>query len=122
MRRLPFVALALLAPLSACVQQSRTSANFQSIPRPSPEDNVPAGIAYLCEGNREVSVVYAKNRATVTFGNKTWRTEYQADPQGFRYADASVQWAGRDDLASLRELSNASRPLASNCRPYKRTT
>lgn len=122
MSRLSFAALALLVPLGACVQQSATTTSFQSIPRPAPEDNVPSGIAYLCEGNREVSVVYAKNRATITFGNKTWRAEYQPDPQGFRYADTAVQWVGRDDLASLRELSNAGRPLANNCRPYKRTT
>jgi hypothetical protein len=122
MRRLSIAALALLVPLSACIPQGQVSTSFVPIPRPSPEDNAPAGIAYICEGNKEVSVVYAKNRATVTFGNRTWRTEYQVDPQGFRYADASVQWIGRDDLASLRETATANRPLASNCRPYKRTT
>lgn len=80
------------------------------------------GIAYICEGRKEVAVVYAKNRATVTFGNKTWRAEYR--PTGgddFRYADTSVEWAGRDDLASLRETGTA-RPLAFNCRPTRRTT
>jgi hypothetical protein len=122
MRHLSIAALALLAPLGACVQQSAPSTSFRPIPRPAPDDNVPAGISYLCEGNKEVSVVYAKNRATVTFGDRTWRTEYQPDPQGFRYMDASVQWLGRDDLAALRENTNATRPLAYNCRPYKRTT
>ena len=48
-------------------------------------------------------MVYAKNRASVTFGDKTWRTEYQARASGFRYADATIEWSGRDDLATLRE-------------------
>jgi membrane-bound inhibitor of C-type lysozyme len=104
-----------------CVQQSAT-ASWQPIPRPSPEDNVPQGIAYACEGNKEVAVVYAKNRATVTFGAKTWRTEYQAASDGFRYSDSTVQWVGRDDLATLRENGGTNRPLAYNCRPTRRTT
>ena len=127
-RKLPKVALAALAltspalmSLGACVQQSMTT-SWHPIPRPSPEDAVPQGIAYACEGNKEVAVVYAKNRATVTFGAKTWRTEYQAEADGFRYSDSAVQWVGRDDLATLRENSNTSRPLAYNCRPTRRTT
>ena len=117
------VALASFAAVSlgACVQQSATT-SWQPIPRPSPDDSVPQGIAYACEGNKEVAVVYAKNRATVTFGAKTWRTEYQAAADGFRYSDSAVQWVGRDDLATLRENSNTSRPLAYNCRPTRRTT
>jgi membrane-bound inhibitor of C-type lysozyme len=110
-----------LASLGACVQQAATT-SWTPIPRPAPEDNVPQGIAYACEGNKEVLVVYAKNRATVTFGDKTWRTEYQAGADGFRYSDSSVQWVGRDDLASLRENASTSRPIAYNCRPTRRTT
>jgi hypothetical protein len=53
--------------------------------------------------------------------NKTWRTEYQATGDGFRYVDASVEWSGRDDLAVLRQNGNA-KPLAFNCRPTRRTT
>lgn len=116
------LALASLTSLSACVPQGTATTSWQPIPRPSPEDAAPAGIAYACEGNKEVAVVYAKNRATVTFGAKTWRTEYQADSDGFRYSDSAVQWVGRDDLASLRENNNTSRPLAYNCRPTRRTT
>ena len=47
------------------------------IPRPAPDDPTPAGIAYLCDGRKEVSVVYAKNRASVTLDGRTWRMEYQ---------------------------------------------
>jgi len=119
MRRLSIAGLALLAPLGACVQQGPTTA-FAPIARPAPDDPAPMGIAYVCEGRKEVSVVYAKNRASVTFAEKTWRMEYQAADQGFRYTDTTVEWTGRDDLASLRE--NAGRPLAYNCRPTKRTT
>ncbi|SJZ75697.1 Membrane-bound lysozyme-inhibitor of c-type lysozyme [Enhydrobacter aerosaccus] len=122
MRRLPFAAIALLAPLGACVQQGPATAVSAPIARPSPDDLVPRGIAYACENQKEVTVVYAKNRATVTFENKTWRTEYQPTGDGFRYADSSVQWVGRDDLAALRENSSTSRPLAFNCRPTRRTT
>src|SRR5476649_18451 len=123
-RKLPEVVLAafVLASLGACVPQGSANTSWQPIPRPSPEDAVPQGIAYACEGNKEVAVVYAKNRATVTFGAKTWRTEYQAEADGFRYSDSAVQWVGRDDLATLRENSNTSRPLAYNCRPTRRTT
>ena len=44
------------------------------------------GIAYLCDGRKEVAVVYAKNRASVTLDGKTWRLEYQPTDQGFRYS------------------------------------
>jgi hypothetical protein len=123
MRRLSIAATACLAlgvALSACAK--RDAISWTPIPRPSPDDATPQGIAYLCEGRKEVAVVYAKNRASVTFGEKTWRAEYQATGDGdFRYADATVEWAGRDDLAVLRERGNQ-RPLAFNCRPTRRTT
>ena len=77
--------------------------SWTPIPRPAPDDPTPAGIAYICEGRKEVAVVYAKNRASVTLDDKTWRTEYQATGDGFRYVDATVEWSGRDDLAVLRE-------------------
>jgi hypothetical protein len=119
MRRLSIAAFALVAPLGACTQQATLS--WTPIPRPAPDDPAPQGIAYVCEGRKEVAVVYAKNRASVTFGDKTWRTEYQPTGDGFRYADSTVEWSGRDDLAGLREVGSA-RPLAFNCRPTRRTT
>ena len=86
--------------LGACTQGG-PAVSWTPIPRPSPDDLAPAGIAYVCEGRKEVAVVYAKNRASVTFGEKTWRTEYQGlDTSGFRYADAAIEWTGRDELAS----------------------
>ena len=51
------------------------------IPRPAPDDPTPPGIAYLCDGRKEVAVVYAKNRASVTLDGKTWRIEYQPTDQ-----------------------------------------
>jgi hypothetical protein len=122
MRRLSIVAVALMVPLCACVQQRATKSSFATIQRPAPDDAVPHGIAYTCENHKEVLVVYAKNRATITFGDKTWRTEYQGESNGFRYADSSIQWTGRDDLAALRENFGTARPLAYNCRPTRRTT
>ena len=119
MRRLSIAAVALVAPLSACVQHGPTTA-FASIPLPAPDNPTPTGISYICEGRKEVSVVYAKNRASVTFADKTWRTEYHATGDGFRYSDTTVEWTGRDDLVALRE--NGGRPLAYNCRPTRRTT
>jgi hypothetical protein len=119
MRRLSIAALVLAASLGAC--QQRSSVSWTPIARPAPDDATPAGIAYLCEGRKEVAVVYAKNRASVTLDNKTWRTEYQATGDGFRYVDATVEWSGRDDLAVLRQNGNA-KPLAFNCRPTRRTT
>jgi hypothetical protein len=118
-RRLSIAAIGL-AVLGACTHGEKSA--WTPIARPSPDDLVPMGISYVCEGRKEVAVVYAKNRASVTFGNKTWRTEYR--PTGgndFRYADTSVEWAGRDDLAALREAGTA-RPIAFNCRPTRRTT
>jgi len=119
MRRLSIAALVLAASLGAC--QRGSTVNWTPIARPAPDDATPAGIAYLCEGRKEVAVVYAKNRASVTLDNKTWRTEYQATGDGFRYVDATVEWSGRDDLAVLRQNGNA-KPLAFNCRPTRRTT
>jgi hypothetical protein len=124
MRRLSIAAIAPLAlgiALGACAHR-QPAVNWTPIPRPSPDDLVPQGIAYICEGRKEVAVVYAKNRASVTFGDKTWRAEYQGlDNGGFRYADATVEWTGRDELATLRERGNR-QPLAFNCRPTRRTT
>lgn len=116
MKRLSIAAMTLLA---GCVGQQQTVAT--SIPRPAPDEATPAGIAYLCDGRKEVSVVYAKNRASVTLGDRTWRLEYQPTGEGFRYSDASNEWSGRDDLAVLRANSGGS-PLAFNCRPVRRTT
>jgi len=61
MKRLSIAAITLLA---GCVQQQPPVTNL--IPRPAPDDPTPSGIAYLCDGRKEVSVVYAKNRASVT--------------------------------------------------------
>ncbi|WP_428672513.1 MliC family protein [Reyranella sp.] len=119
MRRLSIAALVLLTPLGACNQGPTTA--WTPIARPAPDDATPAGIAYVCEGRKEVAVVYAKNRASVTLDNRTWRTEYQPTGDGFRYADATVEWSGRDDLAVLRQNGSA-KPLAFNCRPARRTT
>jgi membrane-bound inhibitor of C-type lysozyme len=123
MHRLSIAVMALAAPLCACVPQNGgLTTAFTPIPRPSPDEATPAGIAYLCENHKEVTVVYAKNRASVTLDNKTWRMEYQDVGDGFRYSDAQAQWVGRDDLAALREAANTQRPLAYNCRPTRRTT
>ena len=117
MKRLSIAAMTLMV---GCAPQQQPVT--QVIPRPAPEDPTPAGIAYLCDGRKEVSVVYAKNRASVTLDGKTWRMEYQPGDQGFRYSDAANEWTGRDDLATLREHTANSRPMAYNCRPTKRTT
>lgn len=124
MRRLSIAATAIVMPLAltalgACGPQPVETA-WTPIARPAPDDLTPAGIAYLCDGRKEVTVIYAKNRASVTLADKTWRMEYQAGDQGFRYVDTAVEWVGRDDLASLREP--AGKPLAFNCRPTRRTT
>ena len=121
MNRLPIITVALAAVLGACVQQAPV-AQWTPIPRPAPSDATPQGIAYICEGHKEVTVVYAKNRASVTLANKTWRMEYQASGDGFRYADTAAEWSGRDDLAVLRENANTARPIAHNCRPTRRIT
>src|SRR6266566_3203772 len=120
MGRLSIAAALLAMPLAACVPQAQ-DLSWTPIARPAPDDPTPLGIAYVCEGCKEVAVVYAKNRASVTFADKTWRTEYQPTGEGFRYADSTVEWAGRDDLAVLRDAATA-RPLAFNCRPNRRTT
>lgn len=123
MRRLSIAAMAIACAVSGCVPQGQQNAGFTPIPRPSPDDPAPAGISYICDGRKEVSVVYAKNRASVTLDNRTWRVEYQGQDQGFRYADTAVEWSGRDDLAALRETGGGAKPpLAYNCRPVKRLT
>lgn len=105
--------------LGACMPESPLTA-ATTIPRPPPDDPAPAGISYICEGRKQVSVVYARNRASVTHDGKTWRMEYQATQDGFRYFDAEREWSGRDDLVALRQ--NGQRvPLAFNCRPVART-
>ena len=114
MKRLSIVAILLLA---GCTREQQ--ALTTSIPRPAPDDPTPAGIAYLCDGRKEVSVVYAKNRASVTLDGRTWRMEYQSTDGGFRYVDTANEWVGRDDLASLRE-SGTAKPIAFNCRPLRR--
>lgn len=120
MKRLSIAVIILLAgcQLTGCTgeQQPVTS----GITRPAPDEATPAGIAYLCDGRKEVSVVYAKNRASVTLEGRTWRLEYQPGDRGFRYADGTNEWAGRDDLAVLR--ANGGSPLAFNCRPIRRVS
>lgn len=116
MKRLSIAAIMLLA---GCAAQEQPMTSF--IARPPPGDPTPSGIAYLCDGRKEVTVVYAKNRASVTFGDKTWRMEYQASDSGFRYVDTVNEWTGRDDLATLKE-AGTTRPIAFNCRPMRRTT
>ena len=117
MKRLSIVAILLLAA-AACSKDQQPLTTF--IPRPAPDDPTPAGIAYLCDGRKEVSVVYAKNRASVTLDGRTWRLEYQPGDGGFRYVDTANEWVGRDDLASLRQLGTQ-HPIAFNCRPLRRT-
>ncbi len=116
MKRLSIAAIALLC---GCVAAEQPQTNL--IPRPAADDPTPQGIAYICDGRKEVSVVYAKNRASVTLDGRTWRLEYQPTDQGFRYADTTNEWAGRDDLATLRDAGGSARPLAFNCRPTRRT-
>lgn len=118
MKRLSIVAMLLLAA-AACTKEQQPLTT--SIPRPAPDDPTPSGIAYLCDGRKEVSVVYAKNRASVTLDGRTWRLEYQPGDGGFRYADTANEWVGRDDVASLRQLGTQ-HPIAFNCRPLRRTT
>jgi Membrane-bound lysozyme-inhibitor of c-type lysozyme len=117
MKRLSIAAIMLLA---GCAQQQQPLTTTL-ISRPAPDDPTPTGIAYLCDGRKEVSVVYAKNRASVTMEGRTWRMEYQPTAGGFRYVDTANEWIGRDDLASLRETGSA-KPIAFNCRPLRRTT
>jgi hypothetical protein len=118
MKPLSIAVLALL--LAGCAQPPPRITN--AIPRPPPENPTPTGIAYLCDGTKEVTVVYAKNRASVTFGGKTWRMEYSPSSNGFRYADTTNEWVGGgDELATLRELGT-NRPLAFNCHSTRRTT
>ena len=63
MKRLSILALILIG---GCTPKEQPLTNM--IPRPSPDEATPTGIAYLCDGRKEVSVVYAKNRASVTMG------------------------------------------------------
>lgn len=116
MKRLSIVALILIG---ACAPKEQ--ALTTTIPRPAPDEATPSGIAYLCEGRKEVTVVYAKNRASVTLGDRTWRMEYQGGNPGFRYADSSTEWAGPANAGTLKALSGGA-PLATNCQPLRRTT
>ena len=109
------VALALL--LAGC-NKGPAAIQAAAVYRPSPTDPTPMGIAYLCDGNKEVKVVYAKARASVTFEGKTWRLNYQAGDGGLSYGDSTVVWQGRDDLVTLRQ-SRDNRALAFNCRPQR---
>jgi hypothetical protein len=126
MHRLSIAATAIamaasIVVVAGCVPQGQQTSGFAPIPRPAPDDPTPAGIAYLCDGRKEVSVIYAKNRASVTLDSRTWRVEYTPQEQGFRYIDTHVEWTGRDDLAALRESGGGAKPpLAYNCRPVKR--
>jgi hypothetical protein len=115
--RLSIVPVALALLLVGCKKEPPvTQAAATNLYRPSPTDPTPMGIAYLCDGRKEVKVVYAKGRASVTFEGKTWRLEYQAGDGSLRYTNTSIEWQGRDDLVSLRQLGD-NRALAFNCRP-----
>jgi hypothetical protein len=107
-------ALVVLAA-SACTHEQAPQTAATSIPRPSPDDPTPTGIVYLCEGRKQVHVVYARNRASLTHEGKTWRLEYQQTGTGFRYFDALHEWTGTDAVAVLRQ-TNVRVPLAFNCR------
>ena len=113
-RRLSIATMVSVLLASCTLEPPQTT--VAAIPRPAPEDPVPAGINYLCEGRKQVTVVYARLRATVTHEGKTWRLEYQQTGDGFRYFDALHEWAGKDSLVTLRETGQRV-PLAFNCRP-----
>ena len=106
MKRLSIAALTLLP--AGCARSSSRSPTL--IPRPAPDNPTPTGIAYLCEGRKEVTVVYAKNRASVTFDGKTWRMEYQPTADGFRYADTRQRMERPRRPRRLRETGH--RPAA----------
>ncbi len=113
------LSIGLLAFLAGCTTQQQQVVS--TIPRPAPDEAAPSGLAYLCDGRKEVSVVYAKNRASVTMGDRTWRLEYQPAGPGFRYAAAGTEWTGgQDEVATLR-AAGTSTPLAFNCRAVRRT-
>ncbi len=117
MCRLSIVPVALALLLVGCKNAPpATQAAATNLYRPSPTDPTPMGISYLCDGRKEVKVVYAKGRASVTYEGKTWRLEYQAGDGSLRYSNSSVEWQGRDDLVALRQLGD-NRALAFNCRP-----
>ena len=115
MKRLSIAAMVLVAACTPQQQQPVTAA----IARPAPDEATPTGIVYLCDGRKEVTVVYARNRASVTYGDRTWRLEYQPTGQGFRYADSSFEWSGRDEAVALKPIAGT--PVAFNCRPTRRT-
>jgi membrane-bound inhibitor of C-type lysozyme len=116
-RHLSIVAVTI--GLTACAQQTPHNA-AAGIVRPPPDDPTPTGIVYLCEGRKQVSVVYARNRASLTYDGKTWRLEYQAAESGFRYFDAQHEWVGTDSAVVLREIGQRA-PLAFNCRATAKT-
>ena len=117
MGRLSIVPIALAVLLAGCRNEPPTT-QAAAIARPSPDDPTPLGIAYICDGRKQVSVVYAKSRASVTLDGKTWRLEYQPTDTGLRYSDTALEWQGRDDLVTLRQLRD-NHPLAFNCRPTR---
>ena len=116
------LSIAIMILLAAC-----TPAPPQTVPaagvgvRPAPDDPTPTGIGYLCEGRKQVSVVYARNRASVTVDGKTLRLEFQPAVEGFRYFDTTHEWLGNDGLVALREVGTR-RAVALNCRPVSRTS
>jgi hypothetical protein len=113
------IALVMLV-MSACTPGQGPQTAATGISRPPPDDPTPTGIVYLCEGRKQVGVVYARNRASLTLDSKTWRLEYQAtEGGGFRYFDAQHEWVGTDALAVLREIGQRA-PLAFNCRATAR--
>ena len=106
---------------TACTNDRGPQIAASSISRPPPDDPTPTGIVYLCEGRKQVNVVYARLRASLTHEGKTWRLEYQAsEGGGFRYFDAQHEWVGTDAVAVLREVGQRV-PLAFNCRATART-
>ena len=105
--------------LAGCTCKSTPVTNL--ISRPSPDDPTPSGIAYICEGRKEVAVVYAKNRASVTFGDKTWRTEYQPTGDGLPLHRYHQRMDGPRRLSPPCAKRRHGRPLAFNCRPTRRT-
>jgi membrane-bound inhibitor of C-type lysozyme len=115
----PTLAIMSMLLASACLGGQSPQTAATTIQRPAPEDPTPSGISYICEGRKQVTVVYAKLRASVTVDGRTWRLEYQPTESGFRYFDVQHEWIGTDSLASLRTTAQRV-PVAFNCRPTAR--